>query len=131
MRRLQFSIRPCDPSWHDSLESELPSIIGRHPAKSIERGVEWFLLTRAGNGDITFRIEARWMRGEFPNWWSRLGFVVLAGYYQRRWHRHAHQRMALLSYYGSPRRPRGDAAGLTHQGVDVTFTYHPKQKRFI
>jgi len=97
----------------------------------IERGVEWFLLTRAGNGDITFRIEARWMRGAFPNWWSRLGFVVLAGYYQRRWHRHAHQRMALLSYYGSPRRPRGAAAGLTHQGVDGTFTSHPKRKRFI
>jgi uncharacterized protein (UPF0548 family) len=97
----------------------------------IERGVEWFLLTKAGNGDITFRIEARWIRGEFPNWWSRLGFIVLAGHYQRRWHRHAHQRMALLSYYGSAKRPRRDAAGLTHQGVNVTFTYHTKRKRFI
>jgi uncharacterized protein (UPF0548 family) len=97
----------------------------------IERGVEWFLLTRAPNGDIGFRIEARWMRGEFPNWWSRLGFIVLSGYYQRRWHRHAHRRMSLLSYFGSPKRPRRDTAGLTHQGVDVTFTYLTKRKRFI
>ena len=97
----------------------------------LERGAEWFLLTRASNGDITFRIEARWMQGEFPNWWSRLGFILLADHYQRRWHRHAHQRMSLLSYNGSPERPPRDAAGLTHQGVNVTFTYHTKRKRLI
>src|SRR6187397_16149 len=34
----------------------------------IERGMEWFLLTKESNGDIRFRIEARWMDGEFPNW---------------------------------------------------------------
>lgn len=97
----------------------------------IERGVEWFLLTRTSNGDIRFRIEARWMRGEFPNWWSRLGFILLAHRYQRRWHRQAHERMSRLSYFGSPQRPRRDAFGLTHQGVDVTFTYHTKRKRFV
>jgi uncharacterized protein (UPF0548 family) len=96
----------------------------------IERGVEWFLLTKDARGDIRFRIEARWQRGEFPNWWSRLGFVLLSGYYQRRWHRQAHRRMSLLAYYGSTGRPRRDAAGLTHQGLQVTFTYHTKRKRF-
>ena len=94
----------------------------------IERGVEWFLLTRDGGGDIRFRIEARWKKGEFPNWWSRLGFVLLSGYYQRKWHRLAHRRLSRLAYHGSTRRPRRDAAGLTRQGVDVTFTYHTKRK---
>jgi uncharacterized protein (UPF0548 family) len=94
----------------------------------IERGVEWFLLTKNDEGEIRFRIEARWQRAELPNWWSRLGFIVLAGHYQRQWHREAHRRMSLLAHYGSTARPRRDAAGLTHQGVDVTFTYHTNRK---
>ena len=96
----------------------------------IERGVEWFLLTQNEQGEIRFRIEARWRRGEFPNWWSRIGFIVLSGYYQRKWHRSAHNRLSLLAHYGSTRRPARDASGLTHQGVDVTFTYHTKRKWF-
>jgi uncharacterized protein (UPF0548 family) len=94
----------------------------------IERGVEWFLLTRNERGEIRFRIEARWRRGEFPNWWSHVGFIGIAGHYQRKWHRRAHRRLSLLAYHGSTERPRRDAAGLTHQGVDVTFTYHTKRK---
>ena len=96
-----------------------------------ERGVEWFVLSKSESGDIRFRIEARWRRGQFPNWWSRLGFILVSGFYQRRWHRHAHERLSLLAHYGSPTRPRRDAFGLTHQGVDVTFTYHTKRRRFI
>jgi uncharacterized protein (UPF0548 family) len=96
----------------------------------IEKGVEWFLLTKNERGEIRFRIEARWKRGDFPNWWSRIGFMVVSGYYQRRWHREAHRRMSLLAHYGSLKRPRADAAGLTHQGVNVTFTYHTKRKLF-
>jgi uncharacterized protein (UPF0548 family) len=94
----------------------------------IERGLEWFLLTRNAQGEIRFRIEARWQRGHFPNWWSQLGFMVLSGPYQRRWHRLAHQRLSLLAHYGSAGRPPRDAAGLTHQGIDVVFTYHTKRK---
>jgi uncharacterized protein (UPF0548 family) len=94
----------------------------------IERGVEWFLLTRNEQGDIRFRIEARWQRGQLPNWWSRVGFMLLAGFYQRRWHRRAHRRLSLLAHYGSTQPPRRDRSGLTHQGVNVTFTYHTKRK---
>ena len=96
----------------------------------IERGLEWFLLTKNADGEIRFRIEARWQRGHFPNWWSRLGFMILSGPYQRRWHRQAHQRLSLLAHYGSTRRPPRDAAGLTHQGINVVFTYHTKRKWF-
>lgn len=94
----------------------------------IERGVEWFVLTKDENGDIRFRIEARWMQGELPNWWSRLGFWLLAGWYQRKWHRQAHQRLSLLAHHGTTVRPPRDREGLTHQGVDVTFTWHTKRK---
>ena len=96
----------------------------------IERGLEWFLLTKNADGEIRFRIEARWQHGHFPNWWSQLGFMVLSGPYQRRWHRQAHRRLSLLAHYGSTRRPPRDAAGLTHQGINVVFTYHTKRKWF-
>ena len=95
-----------------------------------ERGVEWFVLTRDEAGAIRFRIEARWKKGDFPNWWSRVGFMVLSGYYQRTWHRRAHQRLSLLAHYGSTRRPPRDSTGLTHQGVDVTFTWVTKRRWF-
>jgi len=96
----------------------------------IECGMEWFLLTKNEQGEIRFRIEARWKRGDLPNWWSRLGFMVLSGPYQRLWHRRAHRRMSRLAHYGSTARPPRDAAGLTHQGVNVTFTHHSKRKWF-
>ncbi len=96
----------------------------------IESGLEWFLLTKSAEGDIRFRIEARWRKGNFPNWWSRVGFSLLSGPYQRHWHREAHRRLSLLAHYGSPRRPPRDAAGLTHQGLNVVFTYHTKRKLF-
>jgi uncharacterized protein (UPF0548 family) len=63
----------------------------------IETGREWFLLTKAPSGDIHFRIDARWRRGQFPNWWSRVGFRLLAKRYQRKWHRQAERRMIAIS----------------------------------
>jgi len=96
----------------------------------IEQGVEWFLLSKAPDGAIRFRIEARWQRGDFPNWWSRLGFLLLAERYQRRWHREAHRRVSLLAHYGSLAPPPRDAAGLTHGGLNVVFTYHPRRKPY-
>ncbi len=93
----------------------------------IERGVEWFVITRSA-GEIRFRIEARWQRAPLPNWWSRVGFVLLSGLYQRHWHREAHRRLSLLACYGSTQRPATDAAGLAHQGIDVKFTYFHKGK---
>ena len=84
----------------------------------IERGMEWFLLTRDEHGNIRFRIEARWQRGVLPNWWMRAGFAVLAGYYQRKWHRRAHWLLSRFAHDGSTSRQR----------TDVTFTYHTQRK---
>jgi uncharacterized protein (UPF0548 family) len=96
----------------------------------IERGLEWFLIAKNADGEIRFRIEARWKRGDFPNWWSRVGFALFSGPYQRHWHRQAHRRLSMLAHYGALRPPTRDASGLTHQGVDVVFTYYTKRRRW-
>lgn len=96
----------------------------------IECGLEWFLLTKAPDGEIRFRIEAKWQRGELPNWWSQIGFSLLSGHYQRKWHRQAHRRLSLLAHYGSTAMPPMDSQRLTHQGgMDVRFVYHDRRKK--
>ena len=85
-------------------------------ASHIEAGTEWFLLTKDhASGEIRFRIEAKWRAGQFPNWWSRVGFRLLARRYQRAWHRLAYLRLrAGLKARGLPALPRGDR--LLHEG---------------
>lgn len=88
----------------------------------IEAGVEWFLLTHIhSRGELRFRVEAAWRPGQFPNWWSRLGFRFLGRYYQLQWHRHAHQRLADLVRDPGLRPPRPRRSRLAHTGPKVTF----------
>lgn len=81
-----------------------------------ERGLEWFMLTKDHQtGDVDFTVHAGWRGGELPNWWSRIGFRLLARRYQRAWHRLAHTRMrALIGSVGLARLPRGSR--LVHSG---------------
>ena len=88
----------------------------------IERGAEWFLLKKIhSTGSIRFRIQAAWLPGQFPNWWSRVGFSLVGEYYQKRWHRHAHD--ALREVVGnvgiSPDADRPQR--LAHAGSDYIF----------
>lgn len=93
----------------------------------IERGVEWFLLTKhAETGEITFRIEAAWLPGEFPNWWSRTGFRFLGPRYQRAWHQQAHLRLSRIAHGESPASPLVDEEGVAHAGPTVTFERKPR-----
>ncbi|WP_426756333.1 DUF1990 family protein [Myxococcus sp. Y35] len=63
----------------------------------IEAGREWFLLRKDHkSGEVRFHIEAAWRPGQFPNWWSRLGFAMVAPRYQRAWHRLTHVRLREL-----------------------------------
>jgi hypothetical protein len=68
----------------------------------IEVGSEWLLLAKDHrSGAITLGIRAAWRPGDLPNWWSALGFRLLARRYQRAWHRLAHLRLRALLATGS------------------------------
>lgn len=69
----------------------------------IERGAEWFKLRKQhASGTIHFRISAHWKPGDFPNWWSRVGFEMVGRYYQEKWHRRAHAFMARIVQESAP-----------------------------
>jgi len=47
-------------------------------AGHIEKGSEWFLLGKEhATGEVRFTIQDRWRLGDFPNWWSYLGFQLI------------------------------------------------------
>lgn len=88
----------------------------------IERGVEWFTLTKEHEtGDIRFRIEASWRPGQFPNWWSRLGFSLLGLHYQKKWHERAHHLLAQIVH--TPASPSGNRMKekIAHSTPDIIF----------
>ena len=73
-----------------------------------ETGLEWFLLAKEHpTGKVTFTIHAGWRGGQLPNWWSKIGFKLLAPRYQRAWHRLAHLRLRqLVGSTGLPPLPQ-------------------------
>lgn len=88
----------------------------------IEQGAEWFLLTKDHEtGELRFRIEAAWRPGQFPNWWSRVGFSWLGPRYQRRWHYRAHALLAKLIRDPAVRPPEPDEGRLVHADPAVVF----------
>lgn len=87
----------------------------------VECGWEWFVVTKShATGDVRFRITADWRPGDFPNWWSRVGFRLMGPYYQRRWLRRAHARMRHLIETGRP-VPEPEAR-LLHEGPENLTT---------
>jgi len=84
----------------------------------IERGFEWFLLSKDHEtGDVHFRIEAHWQPGEFPNWWSHLGFRLLGEHYRSLWRHRAPERLRRLAHQPSV-KPVASPDGLAHRGDD-------------
>jgi uncharacterized protein (UPF0548 family) len=72
----------------------------------IEQGFEWFLLSKNHeSGQIRFRIEAHWRLGEFPNWWTRIGFLLLGARYRKIWRRRAVARLRALAQHPTSARP--------------------------
>jgi uncharacterized protein (UPF0548 family) len=93
----------------------------------IERGSEWFILSKdLETGQIRFEIEAAWLPGQFPNWWSRVGFHYLGPSYQRRWHHEAHGRISHIARGGLSAAGPVDELGLAHAGPDVVFVRTPR-----
>ncbi|MDX1421028.1 MAG: DUF1990 family protein [Rubricoccaceae bacterium] len=92
----------------------------------IERGAEWFTLTKAHRtGDLRFRIEAYWQPGQFPTWWSRLGFATLGPRYQKVWHHRAHALLARLVREPAVRAPDGTDGAVVHASPAVVFERFP------
>lgn len=61
-------------------------------------GSESFTVTKShASGEVWLRIGAAWRSGDFPLWWSRIGFALLGEHRQRAWHRATHRRMRELS----------------------------------
>lgn len=82
----------------------------------IERGFEWFLLTKDhATGDLHFRIEAHWKHGEFPNWWSRLGFVLVGRHFRSAWRHRAPARLRRVAYQTAA-APIAAPGELAHRG---------------
>ncbi len=64
----------------------------------IERGYEWFLLTKNHHsGQIRFKIEAHWRLGQFPNWWTRVGFALVGQPCRMVWRHLAPRRLKKLT----------------------------------
>lgn len=90
----------------------------------IERGFEWFLLTKDhASGAVDFKIEAHWRLGDFPNWWSKLGFKLIGEKQRERWRHRAAQRLMELAEHPQPEAtaPPGELAhGGENQEADGT-----------
>ena len=85
----------------------------------IEAGREWFLLKKNHEtGEVRFHIEASWRPGEFPNWWSRVGFTLVGRRYQRAWHRLTHVRLRELT------RRRPDLVGQPAHSGELEHSGH-------
>ncbi|HEU4754898.1 MAG TPA: DUF1990 family protein, partial [Armatimonadota bacterium] len=82
----------------------------------IEQGFEWFLLTKKHlTGEVSFRIEAHWRLGQFPTWWSRLGFKLIGENYRRYWRHEAPERLKRVARQPAA-RPVAPAGELAHRG---------------
>ena len=62
-------------------------------------GFEWFLLTKDhSTGGIHFKIQAHWRLGQFPNFWSKLGFKLLGEHYRSLWRQRAPERLRRVAH---------------------------------
>ena len=100
-------------------------------AGHIEHGFEWFLLSKNHeSGEVRFRIEAHWRHGQFPNWWSRVGFLLVGERYRVRWRRRAIRRLRRLAQQASTApgsRPSSGFGQLEHQ--ELVSAEQPQRRR--
>jgi uncharacterized protein (UPF0548 family) len=82
----------------------------------VERGYEWFLLTKDhATGEVRFKIEAHWQLGDFPNWWSKLGFKLIGERCRTAWRHAAPERLRKLTHK-PVEKPVAEPGELAHRG---------------
>jgi uncharacterized protein (UPF0548 family) len=85
----------------------------------IERGYEWFLLTKNHQtGEVWFKIEAHWRLGDFPNWWSKIGFKLIGERFRTLWRHRAPLRLREVAHR-PVEKPVAPPGGLAHRGDPV------------
>lgn len=92
----------------------------------VERGFEWFVVSKDHEtGHVRHRIEAHWRLAEFPNWWSRLGFLLIGERYREAWRRKAAARLRRLAHQPAE-KPVTDQGTLAHRGDDRPTRTQPR-----
>lgn len=82
----------------------------------IERGFEWFLLTKDHEtGGVHFKIEAHWRLGQFPTWWSKVGFKLIGEHYRTLWRHRAPRRLMRIAHLPGT-SPIAEEGHLAHGG---------------
>jgi len=83
----------------------------------IERGFEWFLLSKDHQtGEVRFKIEAHWQLGQFPNWWSKLGFKLIGERSRIRWRHEAPLRLKRVAHQPVGKAVKEPGEELAHRG---------------
>ena len=77
------------------------------------------------NVEVRFRIEAHWMLGDFPNWWSRLGFRLVGERFRKAWRDRAPIRLRRISNR-EVEKPVAAPGHLAHRGDP-----EPKRSRSV
>ncbi|HEV2122267.1 MAG TPA: DUF1990 family protein [Chloroflexota bacterium] len=81
-----------------------------------ERGFEWFVLTKDhATGEVRFSIEAHWQVGDFPTWWSRIGFALVGERFRKIWRLRAVERVRRLATQPEE-KPLASPETLAHRG---------------
>jgi uncharacterized protein (UPF0548 family) len=94
-------------------------------AGHVEEGYEWFLLTKDhATGGIHFKIEAHWRMGQFPNWWSRIGFMFIGEQIRSMWRHRAPERLRKVAHE-LVTTPIAVEGGLAHRGNDTPVRTSP------
>jgi uncharacterized protein (UPF0548 family) len=91
----------------------------------IEQGYEWFTLVKDhASGSVYFQIEAHWRMGEFPNWWSKLGFRLFGERYRTVWRHRAPERLRELARRPVS-KPLAVPGHLAHRGDETPQRTEP------
>lgn len=95
----------------------------------IEEGFEWFLLRKDHvTGEVWFKIEAHWQLGQFPNWWSRLGFKLFGERYRTAWRHRAPDRLRRIAFQPrSVEKPAAAPGQLAHRGDKIPQRTEPTE----
>lgn len=86
----------------------------------IEKGCEWFLLSKDHEtGGVHFKIQAHWRLGQFPNLWSKIGFLLIGEHYRTLWRKRAPERLRRVAHQPVS-TPVAAPGQLAHRGDETS-----------